>query len=70
MVQSLSAVHLKPYSEIILLGMKPLHLTPHTEMGLLSDTGEHYMRWVLIDTVWVRERVMAIRCHVRNIYPE
>ena len=46
MVQSLSAVHLKPCLEIILLGMKPLHLTPHTKMGLLSDTGEHYLRWL------------------------
>ena len=23
-----------------------------------------------IDTVWVRERVMAVCSHVRNIYPE
>ena len=46
MVQSLPEVHLKPCLEIILLGMKPLHLTPHTKMGLLSDTGEDYLRWV------------------------
>ena len=46
MVQSLSAVHLKPCLEIALLGMKPLHFTPHTKMGLLSDTGEHNLSWV------------------------